>query len=482
MEPAQSASGSDVGPARSASATGSPAERARSASASAPADRYRPETGCAASAEGRGDSLIASAPPAERWLLIEHNGAWPRAALTALRRTPPTASGEATNPTASGEATNPTADDPIRAEPAPDDLAAEVARLCTAARCRPVLIRRHGRAAGTEPRRWMLVDSRPGHESIRQGHLPTDEHLLKVLSGADPGTPTTDPIYLVCTHGRHDACCAVRGRPAAAALAAAYPDRTWECSHIGGDRFAANLVFLPHSLFYGHVPPAEAVRLAQAYDEGHIVPAYYRGSGAHLPAVQAAQHFARTAGHSLSVNALHPVHLTEPTPNHWRISLAANSAENRTSPTGSAEAIAEADTAPVVDTAPEADAAAVVDTAPEADAAAVVDTAPEADAAAVAESPPPRASLLTSDAIGAVETTSREATTPADGSTNSTDGSSRAAESRPGDGGGLQIVVEVRARLVTIDGQMTCAARPPGQVRQFTLEGPVRVEPRDSTE
>jgi len=25
------------------------------------------------------------------------------------------------------------------------------------------------------------------------------------------------PLYLVCTHGTHDVCCAVRGRPVAAA-------------------------------------------------------------------------------------------------------------------------------------------------------------------------------------------------------------------------------------------------------------------------
>nr|WP_238357098.1 sucrase ferredoxin [Kribbella italica] len=249
-----------------------------------------------------------------------------------------------------------------------DDLPAEIAQLCARLRCRPVLIRRHGRTPAGTPRRWFLVDSRPGRESIRTGELPTDEHLLAVLSGADPGTLTTDPIYLVCTHGRHDACCAVRGRPAAAALTAAYPDRTWECSHIGGDRFAANLVFLPHSLFYGHVPTDQAVALAQSYNEGTITPTYYRGSGAHPPPVQAAQHFARTADPSLSINALHPKSITQPPPNHWSITL-------------------------------------------------------------------------------------------------STPDSSRI------------ITVEVRADMITVDGQMTCAAQPPGQVRQFTLVAPISTQP-----
>ena len=48
-----------------------------------------------------------------------------------------------------------------------------------------------------------------------------------------------EPMLLVCTHGVHDTCCAVRGRPVAAALARRWPEATWECSHVGGDRFAA---------------------------------------------------------------------------------------------------------------------------------------------------------------------------------------------------------------------------------------------------
>lgn len=186
-----------------------------------------------------------------------------------------------------------------------------------------MLIKRHGRQDRSTDRRWALVDSRPGQESIRWGSLPTDDHLLNVLDGTDPGTPSTEPIYLVCTHGRHDACCAIQGRPAAAALAAAFPDRTWECSHIGGDRFAANLVFLPHSLFYGHVPSAEAVTLATRYDEGFVVPKYLRGSGAHPSPVQAAQHFAREAGASLAIDALELSHLSRPTPTAWQIQLTA---------------------------------------------------------------------------------------------------------------------------------------------------------------
>ena len=251
------------------------------------AERYRAETGCAALADRRGDSLVATAPPAERWLLIESRTPWPRNALTTLSHS-----------------------------------AGEVARRCAQLGYRPVLIRRYGRIDRSAPRRWGLVDCRPGRVSVRWGVLPSDEHLLEVLSGADPGELSREPVYLVCTHGRHDACCAVRGRPVAAALAAAHPERTWECSHVGGDRFAANVVVLPHGLFYGHVAAPRAVELAKHYDEGLVVPDLLRGSGAFVPPVQAAQHFARAAGHSLVVDDLGPRGLRQTAGNQWQVDLA----------------------------------------------------------------------------------------------------------------------------------------------------------------
>ncbi|WUS93748.1 sucrase ferredoxin [Kribbella sp. NBC_00709] len=161
--------------------------------------------------------------------------------------------------------------------------------------------------------------------------MPTDEHLLDVLAGKDPGRVSHEPVYLVCTHGRHDACCAVRGRPVAAALAAAHRERTWECSHIGGDRFAANVVVLPHGLFYGHVPPTRAIELARRHDEGVVVPDLLRGSGAFIPPVQAAQHFARAAGHSLAVDNLLPQSVQQLPDHHWRILLAPTAPPNGTS-------------------------------------------------------------------------------------------------------------------------------------------------------
>jgi (2Fe-2S) ferredoxin len=76
---------------------------------------------------------------------------------------------------------------------------------------------------------------------------------------------TEEPLFCVCTHGRHDACCAERGRPVAAALAESHPEHTWEVSHIGGDRFAANVLVLPDGLYYGRVEAPAAADLAASH-------------------------------------------------------------------------------------------------------------------------------------------------------------------------------------------------------------------------
>jgi hypothetical protein len=86
----------------------------------------------------------------------------------------------------------------------------------------------------------------------------------------------TEPLYLVCTNGRHDPCCAEYGRPVARPSTELVGERVWECSHVGGDRFAGNLVCLPDGVFYGHLDPATALRAVAAH-EGAVLLEHWRG-------------------------------------------------------------------------------------------------------------------------------------------------------------------------------------------------------------
>jgi hypothetical protein len=125
--------------------------------------------------------------------------------------------------------------------------------------------------------------------------------------GDSPGlTPATEPVFCVCTHGRHDACCAELGRPTAAALTASHPEQTWEVSHIGGDRFAANLLVLPDGLYYGRVPAATAPALAARHLGGHLDLDLLRGRSGFPFAVQVAEVALRR---QLSDTRIHAVRL-----------------------------------------------------------------------------------------------------------------------------------------------------------------------------
>ncbi|HEX6248162.1 MAG TPA: sucrase ferredoxin, partial [Nocardioidaceae bacterium] len=125
-------------------------------------------------------------------------------------------------------------------------------------RVRPLLIRRHGRGGGDGTRVFAVhVDrDRPWAETVRLADPREllDLDLTGLREGRSPGlTEHEEPVFCVCTHGRHDACCAEQGRPLASAMSALAPGQTWEVSHIGGDRFAANVLVLPHGLYYGRL-------------------------------------------------------------------------------------------------------------------------------------------------------------------------------------------------------------------------------------
>lgn len=117
-----------------------------------------------------------------------------------------------------------------------------------------------------------------------------DLDLAALGAGRSTGLdPWPEPLLCVCTHGRHDACCAEQGRPVATALDAAHPDQTWEISHIGGDRFAGNTLFLPHGLYYGRLDPAAAVAVAGDHLAGHLDLDHLRGRSAYPMPVQVAE-------------------------------------------------------------------------------------------------------------------------------------------------------------------------------------------------
>jgi hypothetical protein len=117
--------------------------------------------------------------------------------------------------------------------------------------------------------------------------LDLDLEALRDTRYAELGDPVPGPILLVCTHGKHDQCCARHGGALYRTLAAS-PD-VWECTHVGGDRFAGNLVALPEGLYFGRVGPGDAAAVAAGCREGMIRGDLYRGRASLSPPAQAAE-------------------------------------------------------------------------------------------------------------------------------------------------------------------------------------------------
>jgi hypothetical protein len=222
---------------------------------------------------------MASAPEASRaWLLIEHPGPWPHEPTEA-------------------------------ALPGPlGDLVSSAAQLGI----RVQMIRRPGRrvgdargiyagwTAGAEP--WLRRASwAPARPDVLAGL-----DLEKLAAGSAPGFGSVvgEPVFLVCTHAQRNACCARLGGPLAQALAARYPGQVFQTTHVGGHRFAANLVILPHGLYYGPVGMAEATAAIDAYQRGTVTAGRYRGRAGQPRPTQEAEHEALTRAGSLGVGAL----------------------------------------------------------------------------------------------------------------------------------------------------------------------------------
>lgn len=148
-------------------------------------------------------------------------------------------------------------------------------------------VRRLGRLP-EHTRQWAIVDTRDASRVVHRGEYDRDADLLELPLDGSAGEPDHDPLYLVCTHGLHDVCCAQRGRPVITALAERRPDRVWQTSHLGGCRFAPTLLTLPLGIMYGRVPPEAADRIVDATEAGEVVSEFLRGRIGTPPAVQAA--------------------------------------------------------------------------------------------------------------------------------------------------------------------------------------------------
>lgn len=132
-----------------------------------------------------------------------------------------------------------------------------------------------------------------------------------------------DPIFLVCTNGRRDQCCAVYGPEVYHAIAKEEGDAVWQSSHIGGHNQAPITLFFPHGVNYGHTTPSEARRLVRVYRKNEVVLHHYRGRVGYETHIQAAEHFWREQTGILGLPGMQVDSDVETGLNRWAVTISA---------------------------------------------------------------------------------------------------------------------------------------------------------------
>ncbi len=225
---------------------------------------------CAETSRAHAESLHATASRVDTWILIEYRGLWAHDAV----------------------------DGSTLSRELKEYLVAERVRL---PRSRILFVRRTDRRS-TDGLVAYVARSTRTERDLRCLELDRHDDLIG-LDLATAGEPVDHPLFLVCTHGKHDRCCAKYGRPLYDAVREQVDEGwAWQSSHLGGDRFAGNLVVLADGVYYGRVEPAEVWPVVEAALERRIHLPLYRGRSCYGFAAQAAEIAVRELTSELGVD------------------------------------------------------------------------------------------------------------------------------------------------------------------------------------
>jgi hypothetical protein len=204
--------------------------------------------------EAAAEPLAGTAPRARWWWLIEVPGSWSRQAVKDCRI------------------------------PAVRALTSHDQR-------RVILVRRPGRHPATDdraPLRVWFAGAMPGDPPVRLAVANDPGEILDwPIEGPTTAVPDPHaPVLAVCTNSSRDLCCGIDGRALVNALAD--DPGVWECSHLGGHRFAPTALHVPTGLVYGRLI-SDAARRLLAQGPNADTAAWLRGRSALAPHVQAAE-------------------------------------------------------------------------------------------------------------------------------------------------------------------------------------------------
>lgn len=223
---------------------------------------------CSELSQGSGEQIFGTASTGEVWLLLEYPSAW--------------------------------GSKPLEESALPAAVKSRLASLLkTIPRSRILFVKQQSRRG--EFLSLFVVRAREQSQHATQLKLKQYKDLLDfdlaaIAAGdaAAGGERVLDPLFLVCTHGRRDKCCAKYGYPLYKRMREGTAGaNVWQSSHVGGDRFAANMVCFPHGLYYARVDAESGARIVEEYGRSRIVLENYRGRVCYSNQLQAAEFFAR---------------------------------------------------------------------------------------------------------------------------------------------------------------------------------------------
>jgi hypothetical protein len=238
------------------------------------------------------EPLSATASRVDHWILFEYRGLWSHDALTG-----------------SGLS---------------DEVKAHLRARCAALPHAKLLFIRRTERREQEGYRVYVASTREKDAWIRCVDVEHYEDVLAHPLDDGDGRLVEHPLLLACTHGKHDRCCARYGRPLYDALREQVdPEWVWQCTHVGGDRFAGNLVALPEGAYYGRVGRDDAWPLVDAYLAGRVRLENYRGRSCYTFVVQAAERHVREEAGLLGFDEVSYAHVERAGEGKWRVELLA---------------------------------------------------------------------------------------------------------------------------------------------------------------
>lgn len=149
---------------------------------------------------------------------------------------------------------------------------------------------REGRDVGQLHRCYLVW----AEQEIMELVLLEDPEEILTLDLSGPGKNGAEvidkPVLLVCTHGKRDLCCAVKGRPLAAELSEHFGEGlVWEASHMKGHRFAAVSLLMPWAYSFGRLNAEAGKQLVEAALKKEYFFPGNRGNGQLAPRAQVAE-------------------------------------------------------------------------------------------------------------------------------------------------------------------------------------------------